>query len=833
MLANNNQQVIARMAKRSLKSNRRRSMIMIAAVLLSTFMLFSVFTVGLTYFHMNRVQNIRMNGGEFDAIMYGVTEKQQKMCEQNEDILYQGICAVAGYAKETPKDSTPNVGFVWADETFWEKIMEPAREWVKGEYPQEADEIMVTKAALKECGMEELEVGDSLTITYGDANGEHTEDFRISGMWDGYAAKKVFYMSEAFYEKSGNKLADVASGRYYLDFKQGIITQKEQDAFIESLNLEKQQRFLYTADFGYSIQILGGIFGLVLITCFCAYLLIYNIMYLSVSGNIRYYGLLQTVGMTGKQIYRLMRRQMLLVGGTGIAAGLLMGGGVAFILIPNVVKTMGIRTGKTGDIQVAFHPVIIVLTIFIIGLTVYLGSRKPARMAVAVSPVEALQYRTTAGKKNIRKTGKGRVVWRMARQQLTKDKKKSGIVILSLGAGLSVFLCLVTMIESHGPRTIMSNYMQMDMVIKNDTLKKEDHDEWKQLLDNKFLEDIRDNEKIKELHPLLTAEITVPWEPEFMDVWMREFYEMWMNIPYEDDVEEYKEHPENFGSFLIGIDDTEFDYLNETLETPADKEEFLEGKTCILYRDSLDLHIKDFQEKTVTCAEYADAGNARTFKIAGFTDENYYTGSLVGIPPTIIVSDRVVKNFVENPFVDKAAVGYEREYDEAAEADILALMAANPNAKDFSYDSKIESMKDVEKAQGNMMGVGMGIVAILAAIGILNYVNTVTGNIQNRQVELAILESVGMTEKQVKLMLVVEGFLFAGLSLLLTATAGLGVTYWLYQSMNYRGIAFSLPILPIIGMLIFILLVCTLVPLLTRYILAKRGSVVERIRGFE
>lgn len=833
MLANNNQQVIARMAKRSLKSNRRRSLIMITAVMLSAFMLFCVFTVGITYFKMNRIQNIRMNGGEFDAIMYGVTPEQQKMCEESEDILYRGISAVAGYVKETNRDSTPNVGLIWSDETFWNQMMKPAREWVEGEYPQDVDEIMVTKAALKECGMEELEVGDSFTMTYEDSSGEYTKEFRISGMWDGFGAKKVFYVSKAFYEQCGRELADVGSGRYYLDFKQNYITLKEQDAFIESLNLGKQQRIFYMAEFGYSLQILGGIAGLVLVTCFCAYLLIYNIMYLSVSGNIRYYGLLQTVGMTGKQIYRLMRRQMLLVGGTGIAAGLLLGGGTAFFLIPNVVKVMGIRTGKTGEIQVSFHPVIFLLTILIIGFTVWLGSRKPAKMAVSISPVAALQYRTTAGKKNVRKTGKGRVVWRMARQQLTKDKKKTGIVILSLGAGLSVFLCLVTLIDSHGPRTIISNYMKMDMVIKNDTMKKESHDEWKQLLDAQFLADIRENEKIKELHPLLSVEVTMPWEPEFMDVWMREFYETWMNVPYEDEAEEYKEHPENFGSFLIGIDDMEFDYLNEAMETPVDKKKFLEGKTCIVYRDGLDLQMKDLQGKTVTCAEYADAENMRTFEIAGFTDENYYTGSLVGIPPTIVVSDRAVKDFVENPFVDKAAVRYEKEYDENAEADMLALIAANPGAKDFSYDSKIESMKDVEKAQGNMMGVGMGIVIILAIIGILNYVNTVTGNIQNRQVELAILESVGMTEKQIKLMLVVEGFFFAGLSLLLTATVGVGITYWLFQSMNYRGIPFTLPVLPVVGMLIFILLVCMAVPLLTQYVLVRRGSVVERIKGFE
>ena len=41
--------------------------------------------------------------------------------------------------------------------------------------------------------------------------------------------------------------------------------------------------------------------GLIAVTCLCAYLLIYNIMYLSLAGKVRYYSLLQTVGMTEKQ----------------------------------------------------------------------------------------------------------------------------------------------------------------------------------------------------------------------------------------------------------------------------------------------------------------------------------------------------------------------------------------------------------------------------------------------------------------------------------------------------------------------------------------------------
>ena len=151
---------------------------MALAVALSAFMLFSVFTVGITYFKMYRLQNIRLSGGDFDAIMYGMTKEQKEKCEDNPDIDKIGIAAVAGSVLSTDYDNTANVGCVWLDEVYWNDIMTPAREWVKGSYPQEENEIMVTKEALESCGFEELGLG--IAIPSGLSGRMHRET-RASG----------------------------------------------------------------------------------------------------------------------------------------------------------------------------------------------------------------------------------------------------------------------------------------------------------------------------------------------------------------------------------------------------------------------------------------------------------------------------------------------------------------------------------------------------------------------------------------------------------------------------------------------------------------------------
>lgn len=54
MLGNNNGSVIRRLAERSVRNNRNRSLILGAAVALASFMLFSVFTVGLSRLYLGR-----------------------------------------------------------------------------------------------------------------------------------------------------------------------------------------------------------------------------------------------------------------------------------------------------------------------------------------------------------------------------------------------------------------------------------------------------------------------------------------------------------------------------------------------------------------------------------------------------------------------------------------------------------------------------------------------------------------------------------------------------------------------------------------------------------
>lgn len=827
MLSNNNQAVIKNLAKASLMHNRRRYLVMFLAILLSAFMLFSVLTVGATYFKMWRIQNLRLDGAEFDAIMYGATDAQMEKVKNNADITDVGVLAIAGFIDGSEKNDMADTSLVWVDDTYWNKMQAPAKKYVKGHYPGKKNEVMVTPRALEECGISDYGIGDSFRVKWTDTQGvQHNLDFTICGIWDGYGTKNLFYVSKAFYDASGWTLDNVSSGRIMVNFKQKIMTTAKQNAFIASMNLSKKQRIFFMTELGNSVPLYLGLLALILVTCVCAYLLIYNIMYLSVTGNIRYYGLLQTVGMTGHQIYRLIYRQMLFVGTGGIVLGIAGGCGISFFVIPSLVKAFGIR----DKVQVVFHPAIFVLTVLLVAVTIYIGSRKPAKIAVTVSPIEANRYSTEImphGKTHLSHE-KGNVIGHMGARKVFAEKKKTLISILSLAVGLSVFVCVITLLRSQGPRTIVSSAWNDDMEISNRLLSK-DGAKWKEVMDDVFLQKIADTDGVQEVHTVTTAQAMVPWEPEFADKWMREFYEMWMEIPYEDEKKEYQEHPENFGTVLVGIDEKNFEILNESLEQPIDAKAFQQGKTCVIYRNGLSFEDRELLRKTLHAAELGNRDHAFSFVIAGVTDDSTMTGPITGYPPTIIISQDALASLHLDTYTYKACVYYDKAYDTATQSRVEQIVGGSKDARCLKMESRIESMEELKAAQGNMTGVGIGISLILAVIGVMNYINTIIGNIANRRKELAILESIGMTRKQMNRMLMREGSIYALGAIFVTMVVGLPVTWGLYQSMNYMNVPFFLPVAPIGIVVLLLFVICVGAPLVLLNAMCKKGSVVERI----
>ena len=791
MLMNHNQKIVNRMAKHTLKNSGKKYIILGIAIFLSTFMLFSVFTLGSTYLKMQRRQDLRLQGSDHDAsVMNGYTEKQRKICENFKNVLSLGSTCYAGYPIKSEKSENLHYAFIYADPVFWNLQAAPARTSLKGRYPEKENELMVTKKALEDCGMDNLTLGDSFSLTYADLSGEYTKEFVISGIWEGYGPKD-FYVSKAFLDSSGYKTERY--GILYLKFKNFIITKKEQERLNQELNLSIRQSLAFSGYKGKSVSVLTGLFFISVVTCLSAYLLIHNILYLSVQGNIRYFGLLLTLGMTKKQLKRFLNLKILWVGVSGMSAGLFISFVSSFFLIPAASQALGL---KSDQVTATFHPAIFLGTILLAALPIYLGNRKPVKTAADISPMEALRFKSSSVKKNFRKKKKGTPLWNMAWEQLTADRKKTAVTLTSLTLCLTVFLCLTTIINSQS--AFVSTFMDTDLEIHNNTQSYDNPKEWRDVLTNTFIQKIESDPGVAEVNPLLAATIIVPWEKDFADLWMRSMNAFFMDEPYEETLSNYKAHPENYYSFIEGINEREFDALNESLETPIDRESFLKGESCILSAAYV-LGETDVVGKNVTCLIEGQKNNSHKFQIAAAISDGSYSMRTAG-GPVIVVCDTFIKENTDNFYTIKLNVTYKKAFDETLENKIKNTLYQTSRKNDFFLESKIENRKELEKAQGNMAGVSMGITCILALIGIMNYINTISCSIQNRKVTLAIMESIGMSEKQTDKMLAIEGLLYAAASLGATATFGMAIICFFYHSVNYQGIPLTLPLMPVIGM---------------------------------
>ena len=114
------------------------------------------------------------------------------------------------------------------------------------------------------------------------------------------------------------------------------------------------------------------IIGILILIMLSAYLIIYNIFYISVSRDIRFYGLLKTIGTTNKQLKKIVRKQAEILCIIGIPIGLVLGFLLLFALVPLVMRTTTIQ-----NFGVAPSPIVFIGSALFSFVTVMISLIKP------------------------------------------------------------------------------------------------------------------------------------------------------------------------------------------------------------------------------------------------------------------------------------------------------------------------------------------------------------------------------------------------------------------------------------------------------------------------
>lgn len=446
---------IRRLSLRSLWANRRRNLIAIAAIVLTTLLFTALFTVAMSINSSYETYQFRQIGGYSHGTFKEVTEEQAKTIAGHKSVKAVGIRKSIGFIDDGVFAKAPaEVSFMDENCTKW-SYAQPDM----GRTPQSGKEISMDTAALKLLGVEP-EVGTEITLTYtvGDKTQlsyEKTDTFTLVGYWEYDDISPAHYINVSKEYAEVVEAEGVAAGME--PFRNDLNVMMASSVDIQGQMEKVDQDLGYTWDirdaennvrigvnWGYTNAQLNGsldvatilsIIAFLALVIFTGYLIIYNIFQISVTGDIRFYGLLKTVGVTSRQLRRMIRWQALLLCVIGIPVGLLGGYGVGAALAPVAMEG---TTFGAEIITISTSPLIFAASALFALFTVLLSCFRPGRIAAKVSPVEAVRYTDIMAVRKKQRKARGAKVHQMAFANLGRNRSKTVLVILSLA--LSVVL---------------------------------------------------------------------------------------------------------------------------------------------------------------------------------------------------------------------------------------------------------------------------------------------------------------------------------------------------------------------------------------------------------
>lgn len=830
LFGNNNGPILKKLTKRSLKANKRRNFFLVMAIMLTTLLIGAVFSVGMSLVESVRMEQIRFAGTTAHAAVGHPTAEQIQQLHALDYVKEVGTGNSVGVVQNTADMGNTSLTLHYFDKTEWEELRAPAYVDITGNYPEKENEIMVSRGVLERMGIDTPSIGMEIPLTYYTDSENRDfiiqETFTLSGWFASYAfvqsteTADVIFVSHALSQRYGKTVEN--DGSASILFVDESRVSEYCNALVADLGLAENQPVamvqLYETDAGQGTATLLSLCAIVIFLIFTGYLLIYNILYISISHDVQFYGLLKTIGTTPKQIKRIVIRQVMRLCLIGIPIGIILSLLVSLGVVPFLISELGAIS--TDEAVVSFSPIIYVGAVFFPLLTAILAASKPARKAASISPIEAQKYTGVIGTvKHIRSLAHGKP-YRMAWRNIFRDKKRAGVVLFSLFLGVTTFLSVTTLVFSTDISKYIDATFESDFVLDNEA--------WPtQKLDASLVEQLMLIPGAENIH-------STTWEEMRLD-YSDAFGEYIANHPMQEQIFALSKQDiaDNFNGFLLGVDGETLRNYHDRLGNPIDIEAFERGEIALIATDYPEL-FSNVQELNIAPSyrEENSVSNQQKYKftLGGFVPFSY-KGIGTSLAPTVIVSNTIMQEWFGEPAVKQLDMNVSSGYEQNA---LIALKQIIGNNSGISLTSRIESMEELDRAKMAVLVLGGSISLVIALIGILNFVNVMSVSVVARKRELATLESIGMSCKQVRKMLISEGLYYAIITLILVLSAGNLIAYGIFklfqQQVSFA--VFTYPLIPAASIILVILIICFITPE-RMYRSLSRETITERLRETE
>lgn len=815
-----------RVAYCNMRHYKSKNILIGIAIILTTLLLFVIPSIGKDMVEVNFAV-INKIYPTWHALYRNVDESTVMKLAAHHDVKTYGLRSDAGYMNL--EDAT--VSMMYMDRTGMELYKVKLKE---GQLPQKENDIVVSKGILEALG-QNGKIGDTITVPYQilkDDGLDYTKekDFRICGfLADNESSKEqkqyTSLVSEAFLKaeipveqvkyrfllqvngQKGNTTAD------YTETIQNIARQfgiSEDD-----MNINKE----YLAANYVDPATIPVIVGIMLIVVLAGIITIYSVYYVSMNQRVREFGKLKAIGATKRQLRQIVLREGMGVALFAIPIGLLIGTvAVKVVLLQfvehakdsNVLITEAYKVVAKGEVQL-YYWWIYLLAIAVTLCTVYLSLMKPMRMAAKVSEIEAMRYQ--GGSKRQKSSRKGYQflnIGRLTKRNLAENKKKSTITIVSMAVTGIFVMMVATVLSCANPMesaksSIVGQY-EISPIVESGNKEHPEY-EWAEVQKNNPLNEGL-KQQIEELDGVERVDVFTALKVS--------------GGPFE----------EKIGTeFINGVPEEYAEELKKGItEGNVTYEELKSGDKVILDRallhwypdikvgDKLKLSIHDGDNTFQKEIEVAAIGEYGT----GLTNYN-----------CLIMAKEGAEKLTINNSSSYFQVIADKDYDEALEASLQAIVDGSGRLQMRTWKNEYDTW---ENAIQMTRGACYAFIIILAAISIMNLINTMINSVHVRKKELGMMQAIGMSDRQLMKMLQLEGIFYTVGTLIISIGVGSLAGYPLFLYAKRTGMFdISTYHYPVTAAIIIILTLFVIQMLLAIFIAksVRKDSLIERIRFSE
>lgn len=827
--------IFNQVTRRTLEKNRTRTIVTIIGIILSAAMFTAVTTSVSSMMTYMRKCTIYQEGN-WHGCFLDVPSEQMTNLENEEEIDSVAWAQNIGYADvDSKNDYKPYLFIMGADPLFMERMPIHLTE---GRLPENSHEILLPDHLFTNGGVE-YQVGNEVTFDIGDrywgeemltqgvgympeeegSQGEElktreTREYTVVGFYErpdfedyeapGYTAITTWDDSRP----TDNSAAyfRMTKPKEIYDFVSSLEETYGTGSWNSSL-LRYEGVSRYDSYYSILYGLAAILIGLIM---FGSISLIYNAFSISVSERTRQFGLLSSVGATKKQIRKMVFAEAAYVSIIGIPLGILcgiVGIGITFYLIGD--KFYAFYGIEEVSLRLAVSPVSILVAAAVAYITVLISAWIPSRRATHVTAIEAIrqsedirikakQVKTSAFTQRV--FGLEGVI---ARKHFKRNRRRYRATIVSLFASVVLFISASSFC-SYLTEMITGVYEDYDYDISYD---------WGSsaylVEDSLSLEQgaaiLGQTEGVTKYSFIKSSgqSMEIPFDmiPEDSQKKLEEegyidTYYTYIYI-YGVDSDTYNEYLEK-----LGLDKDRFYDSNHPLAiVMAQNREFKSStqryeNLALLKNDIHDFTLSmldyDKWESYVNSSEYekatAEEAEAKNKELS--YDLNLEIGAFADSLPfglntrfsgiAFVYPLDIFNTIVQNAAANEKIVFKTTDHVKGME-NLEKTAEENGIAKEYLYDVYVNS--ENERNLVTIIKVfSYGFIVLISLISLANVFNTISTSVLLRRRELAMLKSVGMTEKGVRKMLSYECVLYGVKSLLFGIPVSFVVTYLIFRS---------------------------------------------------